>query len=142
LGFFWFPFGIFTWILPVLFVALGVKLLRYLFHNFSRRFDDDYYRTDYYLDRNNRELEDVYSVFSTKKEREVESQIFKLAYKRRGRITLSDIVIETGLSMKEAESIIEKMIDGMRVRMEVGDDGIIYYEFPEIIARFEEDGKA
>ena len=61
--------------------------------------------------------------------------IYRLAHKLRGRITLSDIVIETGMDPREAERIIESMIDGVRVRMEVDEKGIVYYEFPEILAR-------
>jgi len=64
-------------------------------------------------------------------------QIYKLAYKLKGRLTVSDIVIETGLDVEEAEQLIQSMVDNQRVRMEVRDDGIIVYEFPEIIARFD-----
>jgi hypothetical protein len=70
---------------------------------------------------------------------EWESKIFQIAYKMKGRLTLSDIVLETGLGLKEAEQIIEQMVDGTHVRMEVEEDGIIVYEFPEIIARFKKD---
>lgn len=68
---------------------------------------------------------------------EWESRVFRLAYKNRGRITLSDIVLETELGLKDAEEIIDEMIDGVHVRMEVREDGLVLYEFPEIIARFE-----
>jgi len=76
-----------------------------------------------------------------KKGKNLESAVFQLAYKLKGRITLSDIVLETGLGLKEAESFIEKMIDGTHVTMEVTDSGIVQYEFPEIIARFNEDNQ-
>ena len=66
-----------------------------------------------------------------------EAQIFKLAYRLKGRITVSDIVVETGLSLDEAESLVESLVDGVRVRMEVDKRGIVVYEFPEILARFE-----
>jgi hypothetical protein len=69
--------------------------------------------------------------------RDVESAIFALAYRLRGRITLSDVIVETGLGMKEAEEVLNGMVDGLRVRMEVGASGLVVYEFPEIIARFE-----
>ncbi len=68
----------------------------------------------------------------------LEVRIFRLAYKLRGRITVSDIVLETGLSMAEAEETINRMVDGIRVRMEVQDRGMVVYEFPEIIRRLEE----
>lgn len=66
-----------------------------------------------------------------------EARIFKLAYRLKGRITVSDIVVETGLGVQEAEALIESMVDNARVRMEVDDRGVMTYEFPEIIRRFE-----
>ena len=66
-----------------------------------------------------------------------ESRIFKLADRMKGRVTLSDIVLETGMGLKEAELFIKKMIDGTHVTMEVTETGKIIYEFPEIISRYE-----
>ena len=68
-----------------------------------------------------------------------EAQIFKLAYRLKGRLTLSDVVVETGLSLNEAEEIVEGMVDSVHVRMEVDDRGTVLFEFPEIIRRFEDD---
>jgi hypothetical protein len=73
--------------------------------------------------------------------KDIEATIFNLAYRFRGKITLSDIIIETGLSMKDAEEQINRMVDGIRVRMEVDENGLVLYEFPEIIARLQ-DGQA
>lgn len=69
---------------------------------------------------------------------DMESRIFKLAQGMKGRITLSDIVIATNLNMKDAEQLIDSMIDGIHITMEVNDKGRVIYEFPEIIARFED----
>lgn len=66
------------------------------------------------------------------------ASIFRLANRLGGRLTLSDIVIETGMDPKQAEKFIESMIDGIRIRMEVDEKGIVYYEFPEILARHRE----
>lgn len=66
----------------------------------------------------------------------MEAEIFKLAYKLKGRLTLSDIIIETGLGVHEAEELIQGMVDNSRVRMEVDDRGMVIYEFPEIMERF------
>ncbi|MBN2553809.1 MAG: hypothetical protein JXB06_13610, partial [Spirochaetales bacterium] len=63
--------------------------------------------------------------------------IFRAAYKHEGRLTVSDIVLETDLGLKEAEEVINGMVDGTHVRMEVEDSGLVVYEFPEIISRFE-----
>ncbi len=67
-----------------------------------------------------------------------EGEIFRLADEMKGRLTLSDIVIATNLSLKEAERVIESMVDGIHVTMEVQDSGRVVYEFPEIIARHED----
>lgn len=66
-----------------------------------------------------------------------EAAIFKLAYRLKGRLTVSDIVVETGLGVHESERLIESLVDNTRVRMEIDERGIVTYEFPEIIRRFE-----
>lgn len=67
-----------------------------------------------------------------------EGEIFRLADEMKGRLTLSDIVIATNLNLKEAERVIDSMVDGTHVTMEVRDSGRVVYEFPEIIARYED----
>jgi hypothetical protein len=67
-----------------------------------------------------------------------ERQIFHVAKSLKGRLTLSDIVMETDMGMQEAEKAIQRMIDEVHVRMIVKDNGLIIYEFPEIMARFQE----
>lgn len=66
-----------------------------------------------------------------------EVALFRLADKNKGRITLSDAVVETGLGIKEAEEILNELVDGSHVRMEVTDTGSVIYEFPEIITKYE-----
>lgn len=61
-----------------------------------------------------------------------ETEIYRLAKKLNGKVTVSDIVTELGLEPKQAEKILESMTDGMRVRMEVEEDGMVYYLFPEL----------
>lgn len=68
-------------------------------------------------------------------------RIYKLAYKLGGRLTVSDIVIETGMEVEAAEKLIQSMVDQQRIRMEVMDDGLVVYEFPEILARFRNERK-
>jgi len=46
---------------------------------------------------------------------------------------VSDVVIHLGLNPREAEDLLEKMTDGLRIRMEVNDNGLIVYEFAEVI---------
>jgi hypothetical protein len=67
-----------------------------------------------------------------------EGEIFRLADEMKGRLTLSDVVIATNLNLKEAERVIDSMVDGMHVTMEVSDNGRVVYEFPEIIAKYED----
>ena len=69
----------------------------------------------------------------------MEAYIFRLAYKMKGRVTLSDVVLETGLNLKSAEETMNSMVDNVRVCMEVDERGWVVYEFPEIISRFEGD---
>jgi hypothetical protein len=71
------------------------------------------------------------------KEKDPEHAIFELAFRNKGRVTLSEIILETGLSMKKAEKLINSMLDDLRVRMEVDDKGLVYYEFPEIMDKFD-----
>ena len=66
-----------------------------------------------------------------------ESRIFKLALRLKGRLTVSDVVIETGLNLQQAEELLESLVDSVHVRMEVDDRGLVTYEFPEIIRRLE-----
>jgi len=66
-----------------------------------------------------------------------QSKVFRLALKLKGRVTVSDVVIETGLGLQEAETLMESMVDNVHVRMEVDDQGRVLYEFPEIIRRLE-----
>ena len=62
----------------------------------------------------------------------LESTIFRLAAAHAGRLTLSDVVIGTGLPMKDAEKVMDRLSDGTHVRFEVTDSGTVYYEFPEL----------
>jgi hypothetical protein len=64
-----------------------------------------------------------------------EADVFRLAARRGGTLTLSDVVLGTGLGLKEAERFMDQMVDGVRVRMEINPRGAIVYEFPEIVSR-------
>jgi hypothetical protein len=107
-------------------LRIGPRLFRGLFRELEERRDYDSVLS-FPTGRKRKRL---------RKPNDTESAIFNLAYRLKGRITLSDVIIETGLGMKEAESVINRMLDGIRVRMEVDDSGLVVYEFPEIIARF------
>ena len=66
----------------------------------------------------------------------IQAKIFRLALRQKGVVTVSDVVIDTGLCVSDAEKMLEEMVDGIRVKMEVTEDGMVQYEFPEIIKRF------
>jgi|SRR6056297_3531945 len=65
----------------------------------------------------------------------IETDIYRLAAKSNGYITVSDVVTRLGIEPKKAENILESLSDGMRVRMEVGENGNVYYSFPELRRR-------
>ena len=134
-----FPFGtLLSLIVPFVFIFFGVRILRRIFFSSSRDVDTSYrsQRRNYPYD----ELEENY--YSVRRIPNVShAQIFQLAKKLRGRITLSDIVIETGMSLHEAERVIESIVDGTHVSMEVNEHGRVVYEFPEIIERFDNESK-
>jgi hypothetical protein len=125
--FFWFPFGI---LFPALFIFLifrfGMRFFNDLFNNRNRLNAWDRWR-----------LYDSRSFSTHTRSRSIEGRIFRAALKHSGRLTVSDIVLETDLGIREAEEVINGMVDGTHVRMEVRDDGLVVYEFPEIISRFE-----
>lgn len=127
--FFWFPFGI---LFPALFIflifRLGMRFFNELFNNPSRLNARDRWRL---YERRGVDFSPA------GRSRGVESRIFRAAFKHEGRLTVSDIVLETDLGIREAEEVINGMVDGTHVRMEVQDSGLVVYEFPEIISRFE-----
>jgi len=65
------------------------------------------------------------------------AKIMKLALENKGVLTVTDVVVATGLSLKQAEETLNSMVDEYRVKMEVKDSGIIAYEFIEIINKKE-----
>lgn len=120
---------------PFLLIFLGIRFIRRIFFSASRDVD-----RIYGIRRREIPLDDIgtRTEYRPPPPTVSQSDIFQLARKLKGRITLSDIVIETGVTLKEAETIIEAMIDGSHVTMEVRDNGRVVYEFPEIIDRFGE----
>jgi|GEM_PF-6718673 len=63
----------------------------------------------------------------------LEHQILQLAVKKHGVLTITEIAAETGLSLKDAEKAMTKMVDFSRVSMKVDDAGLVTYEFTEIV---------
>ena len=114
-----FGFSIFWFLLPFLFVTGGASL----------------------LDRANRQIAsarrqaDRHRPIEGPRLETVEPTIYRLAKRLDGRLTVSDVVVETGLSARNAEQLLQSMTDSIRVRMDVDDRGIVTYEFTELADR-------
>jgi hypothetical protein len=125
-------------LIPVLIILFFARMIPGLFRGFFREIEERKFYRDRRITRGRRQGEKRRRL-GKGKPKNIEGVIFNLAYTLKGKITLSDIIIETGLSMKEAEKTIDQMVDGIRVSMEVDDQGMVVYEFPEIIARQKKD---
>jgi type III secretory pathway component EscV len=62
----------------------------------------------------------------------IQHRIMRLAQDRGGSLTVTDVVLATGVSIKQAEETLNGMVDGFRIKMEVTDSGIVHYEFEEL----------
>ena len=65
----------------------------------------------------------------------LQRKILKLAMLRRGTLTVTEVASDLNLALPAAEKILEAMDDGFRVRSDISQDGVLYYEFPEIVHR-------
>ncbi len=127
ISFGFFPFG---FLLPLIFIVIITRVASAFFRSSTRRyrFPDDY--EDY---RRPLETPDQFAPPENQ-----DAMLFKLAYRLKGRLTVSDIVVETGMGVAESERLIQSLVDTNHVRMEVDEQGIVTYEFPEIIRRLEQ----
>jgi hypothetical protein len=67
----------------------------------------------------------------------LDSSIFRLAKRSGGKVSLSEIVIETGLELEAAEKYMDSMIDNSHVSMDVDKGGRLRYVFPELVPKNE-----
>jgi hypothetical protein len=132
--FFLFPFGI---LIPALLIFLLFRFGGRILGDFFRGTDERERRGGWLDGDSPTRSQGRLGGLGAFRQQSLESRIFRVAYKRKGRLTISDVVLETGLSIKEAEETVNAMVDGIRVRMEVDERGLVVYEFPEIMARFE-----
>ena len=123
--------GFFT-LLPILFIFLVLHLARV-----ALRETRDQRQPDAVWGRGHREEAPAREY---PRRGRLENRVFRLAYKLGGRLTVSDLVVDLDFSIEEAESFLDQLVDSTRVTMEVRDDGLVYYEFPEIIARRRNNG--
>ena len=59
-------------------------------------------------------------------------KVIMLARERDGALTVTEVAAELDLSLEAAEKLMVGMDDGFRVRSDISDEGVIYYEFPEL----------
>lgn len=64
-------------------------------------------------------------------------QILRLAREKGGTLTVTEVAADINIGIPAAEKILMSMDDGFRIRSEISDQGVLYYEFPEILHRKE-----
>ena len=66
---------------------------------------------------------------------ELQQQVIDLAMNRQGMLTVTDVVADLDYPMERAETVLQSLDDGVRVNSTLTDEGIIVYEFREVIHR-------
>ena len=59
-------------------------------------------------------------------------RVLLLATERGGTLTVTEVAASLNMSLSVAEGVLDGMDDGLRVRSDVTNEGIILYEFPEL----------
>jgi hypothetical protein len=67
----------------------------------------------------------------------IQRKILQLASLRGGTLTVTEVATDLNLGIPAAEKILISMDDDLRVRSVISDDGVIVYEFPELMHRRE-----
>ena len=62
----------------------------------------------------------------------LQRQVLLLATEKSGTLTVTEVAASLNVSLSAAEEVLDRMDDGLRVRSDVTDEGIIVYEFPEL----------
>ena len=63
----------------------------------------------------------------------IERQILNLAKTTDGKLTVTQVAMNTSLSLEDAEKHLQNMVKSGYVHMDVSESGIIIYEFIELI---------
>ncbi len=144
----WGPFGFLTLLVPVLLAFAFLRLGTTIFRRIQDESDDRHlrgrsgvhrYAADEGVTAERRAPFGVQNPFGR---RSLDSRVFRLAHRNGGRVTVSQVVMETGMSLEQTEAYMDQLCDGIRVRMEVSDGGLVTYEFPELTDRFGSAGPA
>ena len=67
----------------------------------------------------------------------LQRKILRLAKVKGGTLTVTEVAADINLGLPAAEKLLTSMDDGFRVRSEISNEGVIYYEFPELLHRKE-----
>ncbi|HET8654676.1 MAG TPA: hypothetical protein VFL93_04120 [Longimicrobiaceae bacterium] len=59
--------------------------------------------------------------------------VLRLASQRGGRLTVTEVAAELGWTLPRAEKVLHSLDDGVRVDSEVTDEGLIVYQFRELL---------
>ncbi len=62
----------------------------------------------------------------------LQRKVLLLATEKSGTLTVTEVAASLNMSLSAAEEVLDRMDDGLRVRSEVTNQGIIVYEFPEL----------
>ncbi len=65
----------------------------------------------------------------------LQRRVLLFATEKEGTLTVTEVAASLDLSLLAAEEVLDSMDDGLRVRSEVTNEGIIVYEFPELRRR-------
>ncbi|MDH3270251.1 MAG: hypothetical protein OEN56_02900 [Gemmatimonadota bacterium] len=65
----------------------------------------------------------------------IQRKVLKLAAAKGGTLTVTEVAADLNLALPAAEKILTSMDDGFRVRSDISSEGVLYYEFPEILHR-------
>jgi hypothetical protein len=65
----------------------------------------------------------------------MQRRVLRLATHRGGTLTVTEVASDLNLSLPAAEKVLVAMDDGFRVRSEISKEGVLYYEFPEVLHR-------
>jgi len=65
----------------------------------------------------------------------LQRKVLRLATTRGGVLTVTEVAADLNLSIPVAEKVLTGMDDGFRVRSDITDEGILLYEFPEVLHR-------
>ena len=65
----------------------------------------------------------------------LQQKVLRLATHRGGTLTVTEVASDLNLSLPAAEKVLASMDDGFRVRCEISKEGVLFYEFPEVVHR-------